>query len=315
MYHLLWCKKKPFVNLTLLSPYCALADDNNLSQQIPPGFGQLTTLRHLILKQNALTGQLPAEMGQMTELQVLLMEQNNFEGTADAICSVTSFTVETFVADCGDQFVQIPTESPTGITGGDKNPTLAPALLDPTTAPDDVGSTPTIAPSAAPDSTGIIDDYPTTGGTPPPVSSPPTPATTTGDGPTADSIPTISATPVPTPLDDDKVFTPAPTTSAPVFDDDPVVTSPPAVARNNDEVGGEAPDGGLGQFGNDGNNGRSRRRMVGGQIGCSCCTICCDPGDSQCNNWDWKGNLDPIWEHGYKRRRYSYDLGPVVWLP
>jgi hypothetical protein len=64
----------------------------------------------------------------------------------------------------------------------------------------------------------------------------------------------------------------------------------------------------------DGGDGR-RRRMVGGQIGCSCCTICCDPGDATCNNWDWKGNLDPIWEHGYKRRRYSYDLGPVVWLP
>mmetsp|Transcript_36742 Transcript_36742/g.89155 ORF Transcript_36742/g.89155 Transcript_36742/m.89155 type:complete len:871 (-) Transcript_36742:512-3124(-) len=252
--------------------------DNNLSQQIPSGFGKLTTLRHLILKQNALTGQPPAEMGQMTELQVLLMEQNNFEGNADAICSVTSFTVETFVADCGDEFVQeSPTESPGGDTGAEENPTTSP--------------------SAVPDDTGIVDDDPA--GVI--VTSPPTPATNPDGSPTADFTPTIAAFQVPTPFDDDKVFTPAPTASPPAFDDDQVNTSPPA---GND----------VGDGGGDGGDGR-RRRMVGGQIGCSCCTICCDPGDAKCNNWDWKGNLDPIWEHGYKRRRYSYDLGPVVWLP
>ena len=224
-------------------------------------------------------------MGQMTDLQVLLMEQNSFEGNADALCSSTSFNVETFVADCGDQFVQSPTESP-GNTGGDN---------------------PTIPPTASPD-TGIIDDQPTGGAD---VTSPPTPATNPdAGGPTL--IPTIASS-VPTPFDDDKVFTPSPTTSPPVFDDDPVSNNPPA----GNDVGDEG-DGGLGPADDlgpvDGGDGR-RRRMVGGQIGCSCCTICCDPGDATCNNWDWKGNLDPIWEHGYKRRRYSYDLGPVVWLP
>ena len=46
-----------------------------------------------------------------------------------------------------------------------------------------------------------------------------------------------------------------------------------------------------------------------------CCSLCCNVGDATCNEFDWKGNLDPIWEYGYRRRRYSYDLGPNVWLP
>lgn len=50
-------------------------------------------------------------------------------------------------------------------------------------------------------------------------------------------------------------------------------------------------------------------------IGCSCCTECCNQGDAECNAYDWKGNLDPIWEYGFKRERYSYDLGPIIWTP
>jgi len=263
---------------------------NNLNQQIPAGFGKLTSLRHLILKQNALSGQLPAEMGQMTALQVLLMEQNNLEGTADAICGVNTFRVEVFVADCGDEFVQFP--SPPWIPGDNNDPTVAPANSE------------------------IIDDDPNTVATLVPMPATPIPVASPTENPSL--VPTIAnGSPEPTRFDDDKVFTPDPTTNPPVFDDDPVVSDPPGTTPDA-PVDSDTGGGGVGDFddlsGNN-DNGTTRRRMAAGHLGCSCCTICCDPGDNQCNKWDWKGNLDPIWEHGYKRRRYSYDLGPVVWLP
>jgi Leucine-rich repeat (LRR) protein len=143
-----------------------IADSNELTNEIPSGFGQLTDLRHLILKQNLLTGEIPSALGTMTSLQLLLMEQNQFQGDAAPICNATLFKVGTFVADCGQE---------------------------------------------------------------------------TGNS-TAGNLTT-------------------------------------------------------------------------GKITCSCCSMCCDAGDTECNNWDWKGNLDPIWEYGYRRRRYSYDLGPVIWNP
>jgi hypothetical protein len=154
-----------------------VADSNELTNEIPSGFGQLTDLRHLILKQNLLTGQIPSAFGSMTSLQVLLMEQNQFQGNAAPICAATLFKVGTFVADCGK-------ESGNSTAGN----------------------------------------------------------STAGDGfPAGD--------------------------------------------------------------------------LASGKITCSCCSMCCDAGDVECNNWDWKGNLDPIWEYGYRRRRYSYDLGPVIWNP
>eukprot|EP00980_Cylindrotheca_fusiformis_P018100 scaffold5817_cov101-Cylindrotheca_fusiformis.AAC.5 len=48
---------------------------------------------------------------------------------------------------------------------------------------------------------------------------------------------------------------------------------------------------------------------------CSCCTECCNPSDALCNDWVWKGNLDPVWEYGYRSERYAYDMGPVIWKP
>ena len=64
-----------------------------------------------------------------------------------------------------------------------------------------------------------------------------------------------------------------------------------------------------GSGGNGGGNGGK------GSISCECCSECCDVGDYNCNEFEWKGNLDPIWEYGYRRQRYSYNLGPDVWLP
>lgn len=153
------------------------ADGNQLTNEIPNGFGQLTALRHLILKQNLLSGQIPSAFGSMTSMQVLLMEQNRFQGDASPICEATMFEVETFVADCGSDSMDNSTSN--------------------TNATDDLG-------------VGLLPS---------------------------------------------------------------------------------------------------------GKITCMCCTMCCDAKDEECNNWDWKGNLDPIWEYGYRRRRYSYDLGPVIFTP
>lgn len=257
---------------------------------------------------NALTGQLPAEMGQMTNLQVFLMEQNNFDGDAEAICSVTTFTVDTFVADCGDEFVYPPSDSPViddnpNAGGNPPSPVAEPTqvpIVMPVTNPTQI---PIVMPVGPPSTSQSPATMPATQPTQIPIVMPVGPPSTSQNpivmpvaGPTPDSIPSFDITPIPTRIDDDKVFTSSPTTSLPVFDDD----GPPFPNPTN---------------GGDTRNNGGRRRLVGGKISCSCCTVCCDPGDFQCNNWDWKGNLDPIWEHGYKRQRYSYDLGPVVWLP
>eukprot|EP00339_Tiarina_fusa_P022327 CAMPEP_0116997870 /NCGR_PEP_ID=MMETSP0472-20121206/1148_1 /TAXON_ID=693140 ORGANISM="Tiarina fusus, Strain LIS" /NCGR_SAMPLE_ID=MMETSP0472 /ASSEMBLY_ACC=CAM_ASM_000603 /LENGTH=658 /DNA_ID=CAMNT_0004696867 /DNA_START=84 /DNA_END=2061 /DNA_ORIENTATION=- len=51
-------------------------------------------------------------------------------------------------------------------------------------------------------------------------------------------------------------------------------------------------------------------------IQCSCCDVCCDEENQTCNAGEWDGGLDPIWEYGYRRSRYSYDMGPhVVVIP
>jgi hypothetical protein len=46
-----------------------------------------------------------------------------------------------------------------------------------------------------------------------------------------------------------------------------------------------------------------------GGIECSCCDLCCDIDDQVCNAAEWDGGVDPIWEYGYRRGRYSYDMG------
>ncbi|CAJ1959364.1 unnamed protein product [Cylindrotheca closterium] len=52
-----------------------------------------------------------------------------------------------------------------------------------------------------------------------------------------------------------------------------------------------------------------------GNFTCSCCSTCCSRDDPNCNDWEWRGNLDPVWEYGFRRQRYSYNLGPVIWTP
>eukprot|EP00980_Cylindrotheca_fusiformis_P007313 scaffold1525_cov142-Cylindrotheca_fusiformis.AAC.113 len=40
---------------------------------------------------------------------------------------------------------------------------------------------------------------------------------------------------------------------------------------------------------------------------CKCCNTCCAPheGPEECNKWDWEGNWDPAWEHGFRKDRAS----------
>jgi hypothetical protein len=43
---------------------------------------------------------------------------------------------------------------------------------------------------------------------------------------------------------------------------------------------------------------------------CSCCDECCAKNESpdDCNAWDWDGNWDPAWEHGFRKdSRSPYD--------
>lgn len=42
------------------------------------------------------------------------------------------------------------------------------------------------------------------------------------------------------------------------------------------------------------------------EIECFCCTICCDDSDPDCNNLDWRINLDGIWEYDFQRVVYSF---------
>jgi len=42
------------------------------------------------------------------------------------------------------------------------------------------------------------------------------------------------------------------------------------------------------------------------EIACSCCTICCSNGDPDCNNKEWRVNLDGIWEYDFQRLVYQF---------
>ena len=42
------------------------------------------------------------------------------------------------------------------------------------------------------------------------------------------------------------------------------------------------------------------------EIACECCDLCCSDDNATCNNLEWSGNLDPIWEYGYNRGVYSF---------
>lgn len=55
----------------------------------------------------------------------------------------------------------------------------------------------------------------------------------------------------------------------------------------------------------------SRRNFAAAMVECSCCTTCCSNNDDDetCNEGCWDGSMDVIWEYGFRRGRYSYDMG------
>lgn len=42
------------------------------------------------------------------------------------------------------------------------------------------------------------------------------------------------------------------------------------------------------------------------ELECSCCHLCCNDNNSTCNNFDWRVNLDGIWEYDFQRVIYSF---------
>jgi hypothetical protein len=44
------------------------------------------------------------------------------------------------------------------------------------------------------------------------------------------------------------------------------------------------------------------------EIQCNCCTECCLDSDTECNNGAWTSNVDPKWEYGYIRSKYTFSL-------
>jgi Leucine-rich repeat (LRR) protein len=48
------------------------------------------------------------------------------------------------------------------------------------------------------------------------------------------------------------------------------------------------------------------------ELDCPCCTKCCSDSVPSCNNEDWYGELDPIWEYKYARRAYSFNEDTIV---
>lgn len=75
-------------------------DYNELLGTIPTQLGELTELKHLLLKYNQLTGTIPSELKNLNQLDILLLEQNNLEGTAEAICMSPQYSIQHFVSDC-----------------------------------------------------------------------------------------------------------------------------------------------------------------------------------------------------------------------
>lgn len=47
------------------------------------------------------------------------------------------------------------------------------------------------------------------------------------------------------------------------------------------------------------------------EIQCECCTLCCHDENVTCNDEEWLGNHDSIWESGYNRWKWEFESGLV----
>ncbi len=51
------------------------------------------------------------------------------------------------------------------------------------------------------------------------------------------------------------------------------------------------------------------------EIECSCCTLCCLDENVTCNDSEWLGNHEGMWETGYNRIGWDFEQGMVYpWL-
>lgn len=47
------------------------------------------------------------------------------------------------------------------------------------------------------------------------------------------------------------------------------------------------------------------------EIQCNCCTLCCNDENTTCNDAEWLGNQESIWETGYNRIKWEFEAGDV----
>jgi hypothetical protein len=50
---------------------------------------------------------------------------------------------------------------------------------------------------------------------------------------------------------------------------------------------------------------------TGAEIQCDCCTLCCRDENVTCNDSDWLGNHESMWENGYTRWTWEFESGSV----
>jgi hypothetical protein len=47
------------------------------------------------------------------------------------------------------------------------------------------------------------------------------------------------------------------------------------------------------------------------EIQCECCTLCCHDENVTCNDAEWLGNHESMWESGYTRWKWEFESGSV----
>jgi len=50
------------------------------------------------------------------------------------------------------------------------------------------------------------------------------------------------------------------------------------------------------------------------EIRCDCCTLCCHDQNATCNDAEWLGNQESIWENGYGRVKWEFEAGEISLL-
>ncbi|XP_039684827.1 probable leucine-rich repeat receptor-like serine/threonine-protein kinase At3g14840 isoform X2 [Medicago truncatula] len=74
---------------------------NRLSGPIPKEFGNITTLKNLVLEFNQLSGNLPPELGSLSQIEGLLLSSNNFTGVLPATFAKLTALKQFRIGDSG----------------------------------------------------------------------------------------------------------------------------------------------------------------------------------------------------------------------